>query len=87
MNVLVGLIASLSGELIDIKFTLVLALVQKVMGDLDGMVRVIYSFFMLVNLTQESTDLHVSFALIFEHLKTERRLFWVVEVRLKVFAL
>lgn len=37
------------------------------MRDLDGMVAVIHSLFVLVDLGEEGADLHVSFALILEH--------------------
>lgn len=43
--------------------------------------------FVLVDLAQQGTNLHVSFAFVFQHLQTQRRLFGVAEVPLHVVAL
>jgi len=41
---------------------------------------------MFVNLRKKSTDLHVRLTLVLQHLQSERRLRWVVEVLLNVVA-
>ena len=48
----------------------------------DGVVRVIDGFFVLMDLTEQSTDLHMGFALVLQHLQLQRWLFRIVEVLL-----
>lgn len=55
------------------------------MTDFDGLIRMEYGILVLVDLTQQSTDLHVSFASILQHLELETRLFRIVEVAREVF--
>lgn len=57
------------------------------MGDLNGLVRVEHSVLVFVDLTEQCTYLHVSFAAVLEHLQFQRWLLWVVEVFLKIVAL
>lgn len=42
---------------------------------------------MLVDLTQESTDLHMSFTFVFEHFQPQRRLLRIIEIFLQVLAI
>ena len=64
---MICLIGLLFCQLVDVELTLVLTLIQKVVRDLYGVVGVVYSLFVLVDLTKKSTDLHVSFAFVFQH--------------------
>ena len=41
---------------------------------------------MLVDLTQESTDLHVSFTFVFEHFQSQGRLLRIIKIFLEVVA-
>ena len=65
LDVLVCLIGFFLRQLVDVELALVLALVEQVVGDLDGVVRVVDCLLVLMDLTQEGADLHVRFALIF----------------------
>ena len=56
------------------------------MSDHDGLVRVQGCVFVLVDLRVEGTDLHVSLALVFEHLEFEGGVCWVIEVVLHILA-
>lgn len=73
-------------ELLDIKLTLVFALIDQVVSDFDCLVGVENSIFVLVDLTEQSTNLHVSFAAVLQHFKFETWLFRVVEVIVQVVA-
>jgi hypothetical protein len=56
-----------------------LTVVDQEVRDLDCLVRMDCRFFVLVNLREQSADLHVRLALVLKHLKLERGLVWVVE--------
>lgn len=74
------------GKLINIKLTLIFALVNQVMRNLNGLVGVEHCVFVFVDLTQERTNLHVGLAAVLEHLEFQGWLLWVVEVFLKIVA-
>jgi len=58
----------LFGQLFYIKLTLVFALINQIMTNLDCLIGVEHSLFMLMNLTQQSTNLHMGFASVLKHL-------------------
>ena len=66
----IGGLSSLLGHLLYVELALDLALVQKVVRDLDGVVGMIYSVVMLVDLTEKGADLHVRFAFVLQHLQS-----------------
>lgn len=55
-------------ELLNVELALILAFVYQVMSNLDGLIRVKHSVLMLVDLTEQSADLHVRFAAVLQHL-------------------
>ena len=73
-------------QLIDVKLTLILALVDKVVRNLDCLIRMEHGVLVLVYLTQEGTYLHVCLAFVFQHFQAERWLLWIAEVLLEVIA-
>lgn len=75
------------GQLLEVKLALVFALVDEVVGNLDGAVGMVHRVPVLVDLTEQGTDLHVSLALVLKHFKSKRRLVRVAEVVAQVVAL
>lgn len=57
----------LLSQLFNIKLALVLAFINQVVRNLNGLVRMENRILVLVNLTKQSTNLHMSFASIFKH--------------------
>lgn len=53
-------------------------------GELDAVYRVDHGFSVLVHLREQSTDLHVCFALVLQHLKSESRDVGVLKVQLDI---
>ena len=49
------------------------------MSNLDGLVSMHCGFFMFMDLGQKGTYLHMRFTLVFEHLKLEGGLTWIIE--------
>lgn len=73
------------GELVQVKMALVLGFVDQIMRYFDCTIGVEDGVLVFVNLAQQGTDLHMGFALVLQHLQSQRGLFWVAEVALHVF--